>query len=201
MYVPQLPTDNLYKFQALGGIALAIATMWLASDQLAKLDTKVEQTEMSAAEIRVKYEILSRLRSRYAELADSSVSEANQLVQRLERSKAPDLALLKIARRKVEEGRAFASEGEKVLGEISELQMDAEKAKIRGEHAERWAQGFRVDFFSLAFLSFVGLTYAMSGFVRWQRRVQNYQDLIVKAQAEQMTARPAAIAGPEESTP
>ena len=74
--IPNIPTDNLYKFIALSGIAILMFSIYLYVNKGYEIKNSLRETEMKLAILEVKTEIISwdsTIYEHYKKLASDSL--------------------------------------------------------------------------------------------------------------------------------
>lgn len=87
MNFPQIPTDNLYKFMALSGLAIALISFFLPMKQVRDIEMEIVEIQEQARLLNekndfldIKKGIIERLKSAPAEEAEKIFIERQQLV-------------------------------------------------------------------------------------------------------------------------
>jgi len=161
MQIPSLPTDNLYKFLAIAGlviIVLSVVGPWSRYEQLTPKTIEVE-TQVSTH----KREIVS---------VESAIMRTEEELKKAKTQKERELLLAR-----AEELQKQKRQLQIMISEI------AGKRTLLQHLQERVALYFVVGTYSLVF----GVIVSIVGFVLWYRRVQRYQDGILKQQHKALT--------------
>lgn len=185
------PTDNLYKFQAVGGIALIVAG--LIFPVLFFLQTGMEylaqlrgRDEFNVQETFTK-ERLKALKDR----EQQAVREKNELEQRLNQPTSASTVsgnsgeIEKLESRIKETNRQIES----IADASHEASLDLELKRAQVKNAETVIFNRRRDSRYLLVVGLViigiGLYYLFVGFRRWGKRLQRFQDIIVEKEAKE----------------
>jgi hypothetical protein len=182
MELPKVPTDNLYKFMALSGIVLLVASAFPRYWQ-AKLEFEL---------IRAQGEKRKGIKKKDWASADVDylLTKSNKLKEETSKWKeAKDLAAAEpqLIEKKRQEIRTDAYEIKAVNTEIRRLYRDSEIAAIEVKTKEKEISQ-RLDVirrlkYVIAGGKWVGAILSVSGFLLWYHKLQKYQDKIVKKQA------------------
>jgi septal ring factor EnvC (AmiA/AmiB activator) len=158
MDIPSVPTDNLYKFMALSGLAIVITCLYLffsRADQLnERLYDVAERKSILEANIDAMNDEISKLNRSIAELKKAADSR-DVLAQLTSR---------------VEEGEKIKSELLHTRKELIDLTAAAEVADmIRSLQTKQ----------AIAFMLFetIGIVISGFGFMLWYTRVQKFLDV------------------------
>jgi hypothetical protein len=168
-----LPTDSLYKFMALAGISVALASATITAGSFIALDTRVEtlngQTDSLAVEVRYLESDLQWLQTRYhipldsalpLDCADGITPTAAQI---------PCLALADLRAR------------------TKSVRLAANAQTRRGTQARHlvWVT-VTIGIFGTLFLT-LGIVLAYNGFRLWHDRIQQFVDKQMAASASNGT--------------
>lgn len=208
--LPKLPTDNLYKFQALAGLTLILVSLiyppWLYHQSiLGYLEAKKDEKELQAQ----KEYVQNRLKLLQARI-DAGVDDPAQLKNRIDDLER-QLTLTSETNR-----QALASEidglrkrwqeslqnREALIDASNELALNLRSRADELAHqesvseTEQWIA--RKTIYGGLILLVVGSAITYDGFRKWNLRVQMFQDAILKKEAENPTAGGES---PEKYTP
>lgn len=176
--IPQLPTDNLYKFMTLGGIVIVVFYLWLIRDNSDRLDAALIRYNEAAGQFDVIQTDVEHQLERLQQQVDL-VSKLNLDALKPGNSGNPATA------------QSAISEFSKMHSQYAEAlkrREEAYKARIDADH-----QGFTVkqvlernradlNFAKIEFLSGCFLT--LLGIVAWYTRHQRFQDQLIALQVE-----------------
>ncbi len=185
MKLPEIPTDNLYKFMALSGIAVIFASFlpfylfYNLNIKAIRLSGKLEELKLVSKLSEMKYERLSERSYELLKVLDE---------------------LLKVQAEEPEEQQKI----KKTFEELEKLQIQrAEKIKMAEkdaldsiQHLAQWKElvylkrcyraALLIGMFALGF----GIILTIRGFQFWKEKLQIPQDLIIKQKAEEATKTP-----------
>lgn len=173
--MPNLPTDNLYKFLTTLGVAIFLFSFWTVS----------ENTKLAITNTKVYSLVSERLDSEYQELIEminSLENDHNDLLSQLEAAKKTSPTK--------EELEKLNMDREVVLRQLEQVKRQfkvvLENLKLVHEKQEAASASLENSQFTLAaykFGYFGGMVMALAGFFLWYHKHQKYQDHIVKRQA------------------
>lgn len=188
MNIPELPTDNLYKFLAISGLVIAIVSaggMMYVSFAI-YLDDKYQGSLEDQARVDVERNILQETREivhskmlRYELQCNCRVDSSN-----LGYSIINDSLLDQNGVNKPEIELARLNQQ---LGRILEMDNDLRRREaVITFHKDEYILKFNlIEYMETLFLIFIGLGIfiAVRGFRMWYQRSQKYQDFILKINA------------------
>jgi hypothetical protein len=151
---PELPTDNLYKFMALGGLTLSGFFCWLFWKYTEEYSRRVEALTVEHAELQ---------------------SNAQAAREKLERAKT----LTEEERKKIVPA---------MLSDLAGTDVRASAALARRAALDRVDLRVRRIGWATMILTALGFSIATAGFYLWYVRVQQYQDVILRATADSIVA-------------
>jgi len=182
MEFPKIPTDNLYKFMALSGVVLVVASAFPRYWQ-AKLEFELVRVQGE------KWKATKKKDWAYADM-DHLRTKTNKLKEETSKWKeARDLAAAEpqLIEKKRLEIRTDAYEIKAGITETKRLYRDSEIAAIEVKTKEKEIsqrlEVIRLLKFVVAGGSSAGAILSVSGFLLWYHKLQKYQDKIVKKQA------------------
>ena len=171
MEFPSLPTDNLYKFYALAGLIGLVLAFWHFDEKADHMRDESIRFENEAATLQLEQKFL--------------LEEQTALLKRLDELKKQDF------------GRLTADEAEKHRAELAHFQTELEKqakaqrlkvqelvnkqrslADVVGRTHDSWVR-MRFTLCSL-------LIWSLYGFIVWHRKIQVFQDRILRNEAEKI---------------
>lgn len=180
---PIPPSDNLYKFTAIGGLILVVLSLYFPWKMKSELKIETSELEWEWAQWSLEFKetgaVLEQVDKKMSRFMSSFIKELES-----NDSKPLDAETLK----------NFWNALQHRLKEIEGLQPKLKqlgilKAKIENAIRKRdirRSQAKALDWISNVTLG-MGVIMALIGFLSWYFRFQIYQDQIVKAQAEQWT--------------
>lgn len=198
MNIPNIPSDNLYKFISLSSLAvIIIANIYLYSvrsqilDELfnqriemekSKTDVKLLRIDVDELLFNLEFELRRLIGEEHLELIDTSLSTDERVEYLFELSDSLDLvqedersSLRSKYGKEVFKLKKIATQYEnagKIL-EINEYKISLDESEIKQLYT------FYLIVSPIFIISLV------IGFVLWYRRIQRYQDILLKNQAEQ----------------
>lgn len=187
MNVPNLPTDNLYKFCALVGTTVVLLSLYMPNSLVNDMEDKASsfRLEVRRAAIEVQYLL------REVEQLEKEVEKLENGLVQLENSDKS------IAGRKTDL-RIHGSSGKAAKASLEGLNKkflalrDAQKQhvlkeaefSIAKEQIERLAGHTRFVIRTSSLTGLMGMLIAIYGFTNWYRKVQVHQDAIIRMQGE-----------------
>lgn len=159
MNLPNLPTDNLYKFIALSGLAVMALCLILYLQSIESSEIAQGKIQIIEERIAIRQNVLNAFSEFIPHVHDSPETEANsqKLFDRIEQEKkARDIVLAELQK-------------EKPMFQVSES-----AAKLRRK------------FLSVGMIG--GFVTSVIGFVLWYFKLQRYQDFVVMFEAEEKRA-------------
>jgi hypothetical protein len=158
MEMPNLPTDNLYKFQALAGLASMLFFIWFFAEQLDRASLEFIKFGNYAASLHI---------------------EINNL--------ETDLGRFEKHLKVIEPGQLRQSD----IDEVNQLQTRIHEIELKQQESENNMMLLHYTKLKLLLLLaaapmlfFYSMIYTRRGFRNWHRKVQVYQDRILKIEAE-----------------
>jgi hypothetical protein len=210
------PTDNLYKFLALTGLLLLIISVVLPGYALFSLELKrleaLKELNLTKAEIE-KSKILqseSESAKHLVDAANLQVQAAQLRGESLTKKKHLSRQELKELKQRVDEvekamnnlrdaTKTFQSKSEALGKQVAIVELRTVDNEYQGEVLE----SINLALFFLKFLLFVGIIagglIAMVGFGLWYRKVQVFEDIILKLTATEMSSKEAALPGTDST--
>ena len=168
MAIPTLPTDNLYKFMALAGLALYGLGFFYPSHYMEQ--TLREQANVSA--VLSKAEVKGGEARRSGEDAKSAALAVDAALRRRE----SDKVLTRLAQQFSEVQRRHAA----VVDELGLLLREADSLRILNETSKARAESLvKVGNLVVPF----GAVVSILGFALWYVRVQRFQDALIARQS------------------
>ncbi len=186
MQLPNLPTDNVYKFQTLSGVFLVLFGLGLPAVLITSLQREITNLKAEVAVLLAESEAAAAILAIKSRRLDFMIDGMIENTDNAEEAGTPiDQTTL----------RRLRGESTATRKELFALSID--RRKTHGELASRAAElevkndaisnTFRdVRFIATvgAVLSISGLALSVVGFRRWQTRLQVHLDRIVQVQAE-----------------
>lgn len=169
MNIPNIPTDNFYKFIALSGTIIVLVTLYTSITKVSEVEDKLIEAEEIVKTIAVKIESLNRKVSFIDSIIENSDMKQNDKIFKhvgkieLEYSPLEMKELLK------EEQEAL------FLIKIEQVKSEANNKSI--EHLHKRASSI---FYVGIFIIIIGLLMANIGFTLWYVRVQRPLDMALQ---------------------
>lgn len=204
--LPNLPTDNLYKFWALSGLFICIVGIGYPAS-LIKQDAKdIRNSKKALAITKVRVEAVKERAARLSKLATTKSSLLNKEQSRLAEFWGDIEKELKKANNAEAKARAEAhiANVNALSGRIKENNLELEKVVTQEEEVVEQLLLYAIDiesykdsykdgvihllglFISILLVGTLGITLTIKGFRQWYNKVQRYQDSLLKAQAEEL---------------
>ncbi len=184
------PTDNLYKFQAVGGLALIVAG--LIFPILFFLQTGMEYLAQlrGSDEFKVHETFTKERLKTLKDREQQAVREKNELEQRLNQLISSSRVSGNSGEIEKLESRIKETNGQiESIGDAShEASLNLELKRAQVKNAETVSVNQRRDSRYLLGVAVVvigiGLYYLLIGFRRWGKRLQRFQDIVVEKEAK-----------------
>jgi hypothetical protein len=186
--LPNLPTDNLYKFITLGGLILTTFCLWLFNSALTGRYEALTLLERANLQVDQSTRIMHDAQVNLAKADENAKQPETQQIPATRKANEDDIARLK-----------------------TELQDALKKnAEILGENSIQVGQLHRQnELLSLMTIvasagAAVGVILTMVGFGLWYRKHQRYQDEFLVIQVANLRSpvpRPSAASTPPSTTP
>ena len=183
------PTDNLYKFMAVGGIVMVVACfifplLWFRESGMEYLAQLRATNELKV------HEDFARERRRTLDLRkQSAINEKNEFQKRLN-SASNSAAVEKLEGQIKETNRAIES----IEDSSQELNLNLALKKAQIENEETVSINRRRDSRLAVWLgvglALFGAVLSFFGFLGWYNRLQKYQDRLTKKEAEEKLGTP-----------
>ena len=154
----EIPTDNLYKFMAIGGLVTFLASAVATGLLMLNLQDRVHEHILASKLLDVRLNQIAV----ESEIVRFEFEEA---------AKAGDLASI---------GERPKAQLDSVAAVLRELKLDATKLQAQSEYLVELSRRFVAARDLLIIFTGVGLVVAVFGFVLWYSRVQRYLDAQLK---------------------
>ncbi len=185
MTIPNLPTDNLYKFVSLTGVVLALVCFGVLEYRISKqvkLDTEIS-------------------------LGKEAFGYFERKLERISTTAKTDLKAVKakedkdeeIKKSEIEEASLALSQYKELKSRIDNFDQEIMALRHKSEIAENHHQRTLRIRPLMLFGGFFGIALSCAGFYFWYYRLQKYQDMLLQNQAIG-TAQQVAQADAEDST-
>ncbi len=192
------PTDNLYKFIALTGLLLAVVSVVLPSYALYALELQrlqsrkavnIAKAEIESANL---YKVLLGASEKSAEAAGKGADAARANLESARVSKGPDKAkrmedaknqLLKAMTQLQEESTELGKKTDEFHRQAVSIIRNTEESEYQVEVLETIGLAAFYSKFLLFAGVAVGLTLSVFGFILWYRKVQVFEDRVLKKAA------------------
>ncbi|HFG2121887.1 TPA: hypothetical protein ACGF9M_003801 [Vibrio cholerae] len=198
--MPNLPTDNLYKFIALSGVFLFGFALYFITVKSEQISTKIYITDAEdTVQLNVKNKILNREVSElslkveeYKKSSDMYSEKINEFIGKdIVNFKKEDVDKMKKLMSEFKEHQSGGEEIENIIQElkakIDESEYIKAKVKLANEHTSKKIKELDEYRKYAMFLLFFSSLMAYGGFQAWYLKLQRYQDQIVKNQATQQS--------------
>ena len=162
MNIPNLPTDNLYKFIALSGIVLIILSLVLPNVEVTKLENKQEESSLAVPALQKQINDLN---------LSLSILESDTATTSMNKLSKQDLTKLR---------ERIIELANKTYDARAEFDQNKIKSDSVGSSINKLSQ--ELSFYS--YLMNMGFVLMITGFILWYFRLQKYLDLIVKKEAD-----------------
>jgi hypothetical protein len=173
---PPLPTDNLYKFQALAGLVILMLSIWFGVERYYEIC--VESVKINGETDKLSLEITNLMESLdHLERQTSRIIKTND---------ASTVSLSTIGLSAIDFGKR--------LDDVKKIDMDI---RVKGVEEDTHFALFKIQANQLRTIvkfsvigGCLGIYFTVWGFYRWQTRVQDYQDRILRKEAEEEAPKP-----------
>lgn len=176
--IPPLPTDNLYKFTAFGGIILMGFCFWTLRDSSLRLDEALTKFNSASGN----YDVVSSVFDADVEQLKQLVGRAQDAVTEAEKPEnADNIVTAKMAIEAFDELKTFYERTRQQLPELRKAQ-----AEFKLQNLEFKTRLDRLDdnLDFLVWVLFGGAALTASGVWSWYSRHQRYQDELLHIQLE-----------------
>lgn len=167
-----IPTDNLYKFKALSGVALMMLSVYLVFQFTVNIYTQIHDVEIELVPI----EERTRIDSNFLKMAKEKLEAAAADVEKNQNSKN-----IKLYRQRFDEIQLHLKDTEKIRNEVS---LNLAISKVKVEQIKEFKNFGLIGFVLLAIIYTYGIFLAKKNFGLWQSKVQDYLDLELKNRAK-----------------
>lgn len=171
MNIPNIPTDNLYKFQALSGVIIVLLSFYVTIDRINEVRLKILESTEEAKIIGAKTSALSERIETLKNIIENTVHRQND-------KHTKDITKVEITYTNSEIKELFIEVYEKnLMHKIEQVKNESsiEKAKYLHEESKRI---FKMGVFA----SIIGFVMSITGFRWWYFRVQKPLDKLLKNQ-------------------
>lgn len=169
MNIPNLPTDNLYKFISMTGVLLmfvCVAVLEYRISQQVELNTEISLGKKA-------FEFLERDLERTSKGLDSILQSLEEAEKRGE----------KIDSNKLEHFSSLKKGHEELKARVRNIDREIMTLRKKSDFAENYYQRTLRIKPLLLFGGFTGIALAFIGFYLWYHRLQKHQDMLLKMQA------------------
>lgn len=190
MNIPEVPTDNLYKFAAIVGALVAIVPFAFMTFQVTEGEIEVAEVEaLSATASLLANAEMTRFEDRFVRVG-ANVKSARDSLELL----SPDQQNPETSRVAQEDALNALSQYETMLDEQLALTKRVadliRPVAVRVARADARNDSLGSLLWYAAGLSLAGVGLSSWGFLMWYRRVQKFQDAILASQAQSPGRRP-----------
>lgn len=181
MQVPNVPTDNLYKFMALSGVLLLTLSVGYYLHRISMHDVE-------NANLRVGKEKLHQTMKNWGMKLDARNFYVNKLIAGSElelKNENPDIQKLKEISQKLSKEYSNLIDNRSIIERDMDLFTDRSMdLRLQSELADASVSATKRIGEILPFMACLGLILIYSGFALWYLKLQKYQDLKIKSEAE-----------------
>ena len=165
MNLPNLPTDNLYKFLALFGLVITVSSTYFYVSETHRLEDFANQLDQTSAHLNIKFDAIdneqSHLKEKYTLLLDSDATKENRFEITNNIVADIDVVAQRLERARIDSATAKMNENR-----FSEMLDDVDLVRKMSK-----------PFFVL------GIVISFFGFVFWYINVQKQLDKILRKKA------------------
>ncbi|MCG8016839.1 MAG: hypothetical protein JAY97_11535 [Candidatus Thiodiazotropha sp. 'RUGA'] len=174
--IPNLPTDNLYKFIALSGLIVMLFSIYILETKTSDLEDKVYATEIEQAQLTIEIKALQKKTVELNEIVNNTINEHNECS-----SQAIDQMVV----------RYSDAEIKKMINDTEDatLQINLKVAekKITLKRQTQLINQLRDLLFLGRIYIWFGFLVSIFGFTLWYYRVQRPLDTKLRMGAKQET--------------
>jgi len=166
MQLPNLPTDNLYKFIAISGLLLIFLSTVLPLWLIHNMELELIETEEERDFISYELEILNneiKLLEKQEEFLQALSSNTKRDLTKLNNKETKDIG--------------------KAEQKTIDIRKELMKSKIKSEKLSYLVSEITKLKLVIFIGNFIGIMFTSYGFSLWYRRLQKYQDEIIKNEA------------------
>lgn len=163
MIVPNLPTDNLYKFIALSGLVLTLFCGAFTIQRTEALGNSVYKNSIEFSEWKIKNDFLSK-----------QIIGVEKELTALEQKENPTKEEVEKLRKKHEQNKT----------KLLENEILKEKVRLANEYSNSQSSQLKKYYFWGSITSFFSLVFSAFGFSSWYFKVQRYQDKILRNKSQ-----------------
>jgi hypothetical protein len=174
--VPTLPTDNLYKFMALSGLAILIISLVFPMIRIEETELKLVELETQTEVLRIETDDLTREMSGKTEKIQKEMVSLDP--EKLANLSKKDIELL------LNESKLHLQDLENDRKRMNELKIKTVELKGRTKLVGALMEDLRSYLIFLIVGGALGLLFCFLGFGLWYKLVQRPSDLLMKAQVE-----------------
>lgn len=175
-----LPTDNLYKFQALSGIALVILSLYLVFNFSKIIYKQFFKLLYDRENLKFKTDLLEKHMKR----VDKELTKLEIIQSESKLKNMPDIESLNTEKFEVdlEKVKILHIQTQEKSSELMHLQK---RLKIQLSQMGVLLIAFAILYFTVALIMFKGVKLSEKGFNSWYEKVQIYQDIIIQNQSRE----------------
>jgi hypothetical protein len=185
--IPQLPTDNLYKFMTLGGVFIMAFSIWVSRD----ITEQLGQGEIAYAQSSYNFDRDADVVSRATDMLDQQVNRTNEL---LDEAKKPENIN---DRNRSQMAIEAYEETQKTLAEVqlkrTEFLKTASETKTQEVKLQVLLKKLSNDVSLFRYFYLIGAAIASLGLTSWYFKHQRYQDELLRLQCENAKSPNSAI--------
>ena len=196
MTVPPIPpSDNLYKFTAIGGLILAVLSLYVPQQLLTQHTLSVIEIDSELEKVKSDKELFGREVETSAKFSNATMKMLENVLVRMifrfeQLAKAGQVKALEgeeETKLVLEQYRIVKDDLLRINEKKGEIQHRSHQFASEKEKLTYLKSQLDTLFWTSVVTFFVGVIMMVFGFWNWYFRFQIYQDRIVKAQAAQWT--------------
>lgn len=190
MGIPNLPTDNLYKFLALSGIVIILFSFYISANLIELYNEKVFQNNRDIKLLSVEAKFMEKdqiaLKKEFNDF-DKYLTALESLLVNKEEISADSMRIIK---EELQTRESEYKDGKLMHKKLSDIGREHVLKLTRIEALNDEIDNLDKKIFFARIFSFVGLLagFIMSfkGFKNWYYKIQVYQDMEIKKKAENL---------------
>lgn len=200
MNFQSLPTDNLYKFIALSGLAIILVCGYTIVEKMSEIEKVLVDTELKVEELKLKSKVYKERANAIQSILDSGIGhdlsiEVREIIKKFGKESVESL---KIVREKMYSMVNYGdSEFKNIIESIAFidniLEFENKKLEVDKISLEIILSTKKMEILNKKFLSLgikgslimgIGVGISFFGFYCWYSHKQKYEDLILKKEYE-----------------
>jgi hypothetical protein len=172
MNLPSLPTDNLYKFQALSGTVLIVLSFYLPSQFAERLSEKYESITLKIATLSADSNFKKRKVEKLTRIIDNTIAAQNNK---------------NVADKNKIELHYSETEIKKLFDEVDDLSRSIDiqlaESKQIAENLKYIEKRIFLTRLLMVVFGCIGTALAFIGYYLWYHKIQFYLDIVAKGEA------------------